>query len=164
MACKYCNTCDTCQSFCQVGSQLASSHGVKPPWPSKFEKDQIIIEHLPQSKFYEAFKYVADAAKIGKTNSGGWKIDTSGDYQKEFIYADQVNDLINGIESLDGSNKNKVDKVKKDDIITAEYFTKLSQALISLNLSTKACDVCNTGCNQCTSCQYCTGCEGYSPA
>lgn len=155
-------TCQSAQNFCKT-NQNASSKVGSSPWPTEFKKDDIIIQKLPKDTFYKAFDYVMKAAAYGKQQtSGNWSINTGGDFQKDFIYADQVNLLIDGIESLDSANRGKVPKIKKDDVIYAEYFTKLAQALSKLQLNKSACDHCNNACVDCNNCIGCYGCQ--SPA
>lgn len=166
--CINCNdTCNTCQSFCEIGKQLARQNGLSPPWPTDIKKDDIIIKKLPQSTFYSAWQYVSDAANLGKTtNSGGW---SSYPDKREFIYADQTNELIQGINSLNGGSYCGVGPFRKDiDIIYASYFRQIAETMRDLSLKWNACDSCDSKCDVlCDTCDSCDSCDvdnGYWPS
>lgn len=160
----HCSTCincnDTCvteQSFC-TGSgekgQLASAYIGAGNFPS-FKRDDIIIEKFPQSTMNDMIDYIAKAASYGKTNSGGWS--TSHEI-RPFIYADKINEILDGISSLSGQSAGS--KVKKDDIIYAEFFSSISNTINNLKLSTRACNECISKCDvDCDTCDGCDVCE-----
>lgn len=158
--CVGCNdTCNLCQSFCQLGRQLAIQNGLTAPWPA-IVRDDIIIKKLPRATYNKAFEYVqAAAAKGSMQNSGGWR--GTGE-TRDFIYADKTNQLITGINSLGGGTTAGVGPFAKDThIIYAEYFKKLADALSGLKLNFNACDDCNVSCNvDCDTCDTCDSCQG----
>lgn len=157
--CINCNdTCNNCQSFCEVGKQLARENGLTPPWPLDIQKNDIIIQKLPKNTFYNAWKYVSDAANKGNvTNSGGW---TKTPEQKDFIYADQTNELIQGIDSLGGVSCGVGPFQKDKDIIYASYFKAIAEAMNNLQLKWNACDNCDSNCNvSCDTCNSCDSCN-----
>lgn len=178
----HCSTCidcnDTCvteQSFC-TGSgekgQLASAYIGAGNFPS-IKRDDIIIEKFPRSTMNSIISYIAKAAAYGKHNSGGW---STGQETREFIYADKINEILNGISSLSGQSAGS--PVNKDDVIYAEFFDSITSTVNKLKLSPSACnnciskcdvdcdtcdgcDVCET-CDSCLSCDSCQGVTSYS--
>jgi hypothetical protein len=165
-SCTSCNgTCDTCQSFCELGHQLASDHGLSNPM-NWVEKDDIIIETFPRSDLNEAIDYVISACRIGTDsgvdNQGQISSDWSTSHEtRDFIYADKINELKEGIESLGGGTSVGSGPWSKDtDIIYASYFQDLYNALDGLKLNWNACDDCDTDCNvSCDTCNTCDTCE-----
>lgn len=167
--CIDCNaTCNTCQSFCELGNQLAKDNDLTPPWPSVFNKGDIIIKVLPRETYNKAWDYIESAASLGTPSTEENQGKTSGDWTgtketRNFIYADKTNELIAGIESLGGGTKvqNIPRPFTKDiNIIYASYFTEISKAMNALLLHADACDTCNLSCNvTCDTCDSCDTCE-----
>jgi hypothetical protein len=124
-----------------------------------FKRDDIIIETFSRKTLNDMISYVSEAAALGDiTDSGGWTADPE---TRDFIYADKINELLDGIASLSGQSAGA--KVKKDDIIYADFFSGISSTINKLKLSSKACDVCvtycDTSCNTCDECDKCETCD-----
>lgn len=135
-----------------------------------FSRDQIIIQVFPRSTLNSMIDYVAKAAKYngtrrgsqGPVNSGAWSADHE---TREFIYADKINELLEGISSLSGQSAGN--SVSKDDVIYADFFSGISSTINELKLSPSACGACVTSCdttcdtcNACDECETCNTCNG----
>lgn len=153
-------TCYSKQSFCAIGSQSAYSYyGDSLQWPSQFRKDDIIYKVLPRNIFNSAFSYINKSLSKGSTSStSSWQGTAE---TRDFIYADKIKELIRGINKFANSSGLSESDISKDDVIYASYFNKIRNALTSAQISTRACDTCNTDCNvTCKNCQGCVSCEG----
>lgn len=158
-------SCDTQQTFCsgdQEKGQLASAYIGAANMPS-FKRDDIIIETFPRKTLNDMISYVSKAAALGGEgergqDSGGWTADPE---TRNFIYADKINELLDGIASLSGQSAGA--KVQKDDIIYADFFSGISSTINELTLSSGACRVCvtqcDTSCNTCDECDKCETCD-----
>lgn len=152
-SCSVCSRCLSCQSFCQLGNQMATSHGATL-LPS-IARDDIIIKKISPS----VLKAVADsitaaATKGSEVNSSPQTLPQITDV---FIYATKINDFLNHIThgNLDGSHPAEV---SRDDIVYASFFQEINSAISALKIYFDACDKCNTACDSCDSCQH-TSCH-----
>jgi hypothetical protein len=157
--CINCNAnCNTQQSFC-TGSkqkgQLASAYIGAAGFPS-FQRNDIIFQKFPRTMLNEMIDYVTKAAKYGsESDSGSW---TTSHETRSFIYADKINELLNGISSLSGQSAGS--QVAPNDVIYADFFSNISKTINELKLSTGACNSCVSECNvQCNTCDGCDVCE-----
>lgn len=153
-ACPTCQpTCYSKQAFCAIGSQYVSGY-YSHSWP-KFSKDDIIIEVLPRSVFNSAITFINNGLHKGSSSStSSYSISKE---TRDFIYADKINDIVSGLSKLGKTIKT----VKKDEVIYADYFNSIRDALNGAKLASTACNTCNTDCNvQCKDCQGCVSCEG----
>ena len=160
-------TCATCQptcyseqSFCTITGKSAISY-YSHDWPESFSKNEIIYNILPRKIFNSAFTYINSALSKGNSElTGGITSSWEGTAEtRDFIYADKVNELLEGLSKF--SNKHSIPDAVKDTIITAAYFTDIAEALNAAELSSTACDNCNTACNvTCKECQGCVACQG----
>lgn len=150
--------CDTAQTFCtgdQEKGQLASAYIGAADFPS-FSRDDIIIKKFPRSMLNDMIDYVAKAASYGnQEQSGNW---STSHETRDFIYADKINELLEGISSLSGQSAGS--SVSRGDIIYASFFSGISSTINNLELSTGACDNCVTQCDtKCVTCNACDECE-----
>lgn len=146
--------CFSAESLCNTNQKATgyASHN----WPNKFEKDQIIIQVLPRNVFNSAFSFISQALKAGNTqHTADW---STSPETRDFIYADKVNEILQGLSKFE--NGCSIAEAKKDDIITAAYFTSIAQALNNAQISKNACDWCNVSCEGCVDCEGCNACEG----
>lgn len=155
-----CDTpCNVCQSFCEVGKQNASQNGMGYSF-GPFNRDDIIIKVMPQSVFNAMGEAVEKMANYGSSHdSWGW---TWTPETRDFIYADKVNELIRGIESLRGGTtvQGVPRPITKDiDIVYGQYFTAIANAINSMKLYWNACNMCDSGCDaKCDDCNICQSC------
>lgn len=173
--CNVCENCDSSNSNCntqqtlctgsRMKGQLASAYVGSAGAPS-IKRDDIIIKVFPRSTLNNLIDYVGTAASYGgSVTSGGWK----GTHEtRDFIYADKINELINGMKSVSSSNDPGV-TIKAGDVIYASTFQSIMSSLNNLKVSTSACDVCVSGCNatcntcnSCNSCISCNSCQSVS--
>ncbi len=158
--CGFCNTgcltpCNVCQSFCEVGRQLASQNGMSYNF-GPFNRDDIIIKVMPQSVYNAMGEAIERMANYGsKQDSGGW---TWSPETRDHIYADKTNELIAGANSLRGGTVVQgVPTLTKDvSIVYGSYFTAIANAINHMLLNQEACHRCNTGCD--VTCE--SGCDG----
>lgn len=78
-----------------------------------------------------------------------------GSEGRDFLYADKINEIIDGMITVDSSNA--TGKVARDQIIYSSTFNRIMDKIRELNIhKTKACDMCVSQCNAyCNSCNAC---------
>lgn len=163
--CLSCNTdCDTQQTFCTgstMQGQAASAYIGAANAPS-IQRNDIIIDKLPRTKFNELLTFINRAAHYGNTPSNiGLNIEAE---TREFIYADKIKEILNGLTSISSSNNIVLPHpVAKDEVIYAEDFQLIMQAINNLKLSSSACNICisdcDVGCDSCETCNSCVSCN-----
>ena len=148
-SCSVCSRCQSCQAFCQTGSQLADSY--YDVSIGQINKNDIIIKKFTPAILNRIARNIVNAAKKGsKQNSGNLSWST---VDEEFIYARDINALITLMQSglLTSSPPGQV---AKDDVIYASFFQQLNSALEGTKIYAYACDKCNVTCDSCISCQH----------
>lgn len=178
--CQNCNACNTNQSFCVVGSQLASAHGGSYSF-GPFNRDDIIIKTMPLSLFNEmgdaAVQIATDIGDKGitgtKNNGAVSNESASWTHQtRAFVDAGKTNELVALINSIGGGTtpqskfvstrgENWPGTFQKDThIVYGSYFTAIARAINECNLNPSACDACNSGCDAiCLTCNTCDDCQ-----
>ncbi len=186
-----CNVCENCDTRCNTQQTFGTSASCRNQdsqnqFASKYigaanaptiNRDDIIIKKLPRTTFNELIQYINRAAHY--PTSGGKASNPSLNITNEtrnFIYADKVNEILNGLKSINSTNlqldngynifetlqKNNVTNgttVKKDAVIYAKDFNNLMNRINWIKLSTSGCVTCNSGCNaNCDTCDSCNSC------
>lgn len=148
-SCSICSKCQSCQAFCETGSQLADSY--YDTSIGLIEQNDIIIKKFTPAILNRiANNIVKAAAKGSQQNSGNlsWS-----EVDEDFVYARDINALRVLMQSglLTASPPGEV---AKDQVIYAQYFRDLNDALESMTIYSNACDKCNVTCDSCISCQH----------
>lgn len=178
--CNICIDCDTgdykgCneqQTFCtgsKMEGQLASAYVGAAGAPA-ISRDDIIYKVLPQTKLNDLIDYLNKAAaytgeRPSQDLAEGFPIARE---DREFIYADKIQEIIDAMTNMDGGNSPGFTAVK-DEVIYGSNFNSLMQKINSLKLHTGACESCITSCNvkcdicnECNVCISCNTCQGKS--
>lgn len=160
--------CNTQQTFCtgsRMSGQLASAYIGAAGAPS-FSRDDIIIKKFPRAELLKWMQYIAAAGNYtgerpSFSSPGGSAWSSSGE-NRDFIYADKINELLNGIRSIGGPNSPPGNK-NRNDIIYADFFNQIANTLNNLKLNSGACEscisACNVTCNTCNTCNSCISCN-----
>lgn len=168
-SCNHCNGCNTCnnddkprcntaQPICSTtAGQVAADLAVGDPGAPTASRDQIIIKVFPRSLMNELIQWILDAANMGKVSTS--PIPSIGKEDREFIYADKINEIIDGMITIWSGNSTA--KVQKDQIITSETFNRIMDAINNMEINpSSACDMCVYSCNAgCLSCNTCVSCQ-----
>lgn len=159
--------CNTQQKFCsgsRMSGQLASAYIGAAGAPS-FSRDDIIIKKMPPSEVLKWMQYVQKAGEYtGEKPSydctgSGWAAKAES---RQFVYADYINHLLQGIRDIGGPNSPPGNK-SRDEIIYASFFNQITSTLNTLQLNASACESCisscNVTCNTCNACNSCISCN-----
>ena len=153
--CHGCNTCNaTCQTICQVGYQLITSHpnvGAFPwrevhgyathPGNEDFLKDVLTAANWNSliTKL-NAAENVGDSVRQGSAGS-------ATQVQKDWIiyakYYKEIQTKLNGF--IDGYFA----PAEKDDLISAARINAIRTSYNKAKFKTTVCDICNNGLNRC---------------
>ncbi len=151
-----CDTCDSCQNICEVGSQYVRNYTPVPNWPC-VEKDEVIghagdgdnywnrdnwidlLEYIDNARFYLSRGYYASSTPLKPLHSS-----------EEFLTAEAFNNAAKALNSgqiikgSDTENKNPSVQVKKDDLVKGSYLSQLLQDAENLKFGTFQCNDCIT--------------------
>lgn len=145
--CQRCNlclgTCNSCQSFCQVGAQRVGS----------FSFNQCVRageQFLTKDNWNRLIKYINDAYARGALRDGGDSgLPSNNKDPYDYMTEEMFNDVSYALRHLGSTYANL--SVEKGDVILGSYFTDLEDYANYLEYKYSQCDVCNVSCN--------TGCD-----
>lgn len=149
--------CNSAQKLCSNASQTAADLNVGAAGAPTASRDVIIKKLFPQSLMNELIQWILDAANMGAESTS--PIPTIAEEDRDFVYADKINEIIDGMVRIYYSNNTA--KVERDQIITTETFNRIMEKINNLQInSSTACDMCVWTCNAgCQSCNSCVGCQ-----
>lgn len=149
-SCNICSRCQSCQSFCMVGNQMATSHGAQ--LLPDVQRDDIIIKKINPA----VLKAIADSitAAASKGSEQNSSPTTLAQITEEFMYATDINAFLAHITHGLLTTSGKPGNVARDDIVYASFFQQINAAISNLKVYYYACDKCNTQCDSCVSCQH----------
>lgn len=176
--CQVCNSCNNpskgtkylCnvpQTYCSPQPETANGNLFMGPNAPTFQRDDIIFKEMPRSELNRWIQWVIDASKY-KSGTNGEDIGNKSSPQqsanpedRDFVYADKINELIKIMTGV--SSKNNPGLIfKRDDIIKAEDFNKITEKLNNFMLAHSGCPecvaACNVNCNNCNTCITCQSC------
>lgn len=145
IACTVCNDCDNCQTLCERGSQVYSERcGNTFSFKECVSSGELFFSLDTWNK---AFKYIYAAYSLGSDTNNLRNAPDEDD--NDFMTAKKYNEVAKLI---------NVKTRNSGDVIYGTYFEEIEEKLSDLELSSRQCNRCNSGCDTCDAETYKTKC------